>query len=232
MVWDLNSEIKYIFIHIPKNGGTSIENKLDKIKLISKKFYDNVPIQHLTLPYIKNNLKLKNYDKLIKFTIVRNPYKRLLSDYYWQIKIGCFFLDGKINKKNVKKFTVPKGSFVKNCKKLKNVNLPNFDEFLNLVEDVVMNDKYHENIFYDHFRPQYQFIYDNGNNLADKIFKFEQFDQIQKFIDDICLKNNINTTWKVRNKSNKKTKIVLSLEQKEKIYRIYKLDFDLFNYQN
>lgn len=221
MVWDLNSEIKYIFIHIPKNGGTSIENKLDKIKLISKKFYDNVPIQHLTLPYIKHNLKLKNYDKLIKFTIVRNPYERLLSDYYWQIKLGCFFFDGKLDKNGIWK-----------TKKLKDVVVPNFDEFLNLVEDVVLNDKYHENIFYDHFRPQYQFIYDNGNNLADNIFKFEQFDQIQKFIDNICLKNNINTKWKVMNKSDNKTKIVLSLEQKEKIYRIYKLDFDLFNYQN
>ena len=221
MVWDLNSEIKYIFIHIPKNGGTSIENKLDKIKLISKKFYDNVPIQHLTLPYIKNNLNLKNYDKSIKFTIVRNPYEKLLSDYYWQIRVGCFSLDGKLDKNGIWR-----------KKKLKDVVVPNFDEFLNLVEDVVLNDKYHENIFYDHFRPQYQFIYDNGINLSDKIFKLEHFDQIQKFIDNICLKNNIKTKWKVTNKSNKKTKIVLSLEQKEKIYRIYKLDFDLFNYQN
>ena len=75
----LSYESKFIFIHIPKTAGTSIENGLrDFFK--GEVIYGEVDSlwgYHSTALQLKN--KLDNYDEFFKFTIVRNPYDRLYS---------------------------------------------------------------------------------------------------------------------------------------------------------
>ena len=69
----ISHEHKFIFIHIPKCGGTSIE-RFFKMKL---------PRQgaHLNLKYYKKNTE--NYETYFKFTIVRNPWDKMVSEYKW-----------------------------------------------------------------------------------------------------------------------------------------------------
>lgn len=77
---------KFLFLHITKTAGTSIEEALydDSCILTSEKWkYNGVgfsaPLNHLTLQQIKS-LNIPNYNNLFKFTVVRNPWDRIISE--------------------------------------------------------------------------------------------------------------------------------------------------------
>lgn len=195
MVYDNNKKI--IFIHIPKTGGTSIENILGLIKKENGYGINNSKKaeQHFIWNDYINILGLKIYNEYYKFSIIRNPYNRLISEYFWSPVCG----------------------YIKN---------QNFNEFLNFVKDVIDNEKYNENIFYDHFIPQYEFIVDNNDKLmVDKLYKFENFNEITN---DFKEKYNLNIPH--LQKGVYKFKIELSDDQQKFIYELYKKDFEYFGY--
>jgi len=76
---------KILFIHIPRTGGSSIE-----------KFFNFVPsgdhykkqTQHSTLEEYAEHCDVEKY---FKFTIVRNPWDRLLSWYLWSFSEVIYF---------------------------------------------------------------------------------------------------------------------------------------------
>jgi chondroitin 4-sulfotransferase 11 len=200
MVWD--DKHKIIFFHIPKTGGSSIELAFGLFTFNNGYRIDNniKAMQHFTWEEYKNYLGQKKYDEYYKFTIIRNPYNKVISDYFW----------------------------LKNIAKLEYDNFQNksFDEYLDYCDHLVKNNLYNLTIFHDHFMPQHKFIYDNNNKLMiDKIFQFENFDYIENFI-KIIYDVNINHI----NKNETKNNIILNDEQKNKIYNIYKNDFILLKY--
>ena len=69
-------EHKAIFIHIPKNAGTSIEtyfaNRSVRIQ----------PIKHADIHEVKRKFK-NSYNNYRKFTIIRNPYDKMVSWYFY-----------------------------------------------------------------------------------------------------------------------------------------------------
>ena len=76
-----NKEKQLLFIHIPKCGGTSIEKSLGSFSEIGVGIKNGKAIQHYTLKDYQNNLLFTN--NFIKFSIVRNPYNRAISDFKW-----------------------------------------------------------------------------------------------------------------------------------------------------
>ena len=70
------NEHKRIFIHIPKNAGTSIKeyfgNKSVKIQ----------PNKHADIHEIKTKFK-NSYNNYRKFTVIRNPYDKMISWYFY-----------------------------------------------------------------------------------------------------------------------------------------------------
>ena len=197
-------EKKIIFIHIPKTGGTSIEDVITS-HIRKKKNPSNLygvrngkALQHLTALEIKN--RIDNYDNFLKFVVVRNPYDRLISEYYWcQVK-GVGKRSGQ-----------------------------SFDNFLKYTSNIVKSGKFDKNIYTDHFIPQYKFVYDeNSNKIVDKIFYFENFEEVLKFSAKIC-ESHSKSTHRLKNKN--KNKIKLNEDQKSIIYETYKKDFELFNYK-
>ena len=87
-------EHKTIFIHIPKTAGTSIKNYFGM-----KTPKDIEPLkQHDTVYDIKEKIPIK-YKSYSKFTIVRNPYDRMVSWFhYLKIKTNpTNFFTGEVN---------------------------------------------------------------------------------------------------------------------------------------
>ena len=91
---------KFIFIHIPKCGGTSVEYSLLKLEGVEQKslsteqkeqyrlyyMYGGVDVQHRKIDQFKD-AREKNY---FTFTFVRNPWERFLSEYFYIKKSnGC-----------------------------------------------------------------------------------------------------------------------------------------------
>jgi len=94
----ISHKLKFVFIHIPKTSGNSLSLLLKKyssnkvrqrksnlgcnqgIDIICEK--NKRDIKHVKLPYYQKlyGNKIQNY---FKFTIVRNPYDRILSFYFW-----------------------------------------------------------------------------------------------------------------------------------------------------
>jgi hypothetical protein len=148
---------KIIFIHIPKTGGTSVEDCLSLRKkkngygLVINKYLRKIAMQHYTIQEYNTFFKNTNY---YKFSIVRNPYERFISEYYW-IPIKNIGYKG--------------GQYI--------------DDFIKYVENIVKNKHYNLTIFHNHFIPQYNYICDIDNNIIiDKLFRYENMDEIKLFL--------------------------------------------------
>lgn len=67
---------KIIFLHIPKTGGSSIET------LLVKEFNTpNTYLRHNTFSQIFDKMKDKSLNKYIIFTVLRDPFERIVSSY-------------------------------------------------------------------------------------------------------------------------------------------------------
>ncbi|MEE2975631.1 MAG: sulfotransferase family 2 domain-containing protein [Thermodesulfobacteriota bacterium] len=103
---------KYIFIHIPKCAGSTIEDTLQEDSCILRKntWPNNLkvpyPLNHLTLDDIKNSkIIFPNFSAFYSFTFTRNPFDRLVSEYFYlkkrlkklpnNTKEGLIFLSNK-----------------------------------------------------------------------------------------------------------------------------------------
>ena len=67
---------KVIFIHIPKNAGTSIETYFANGSVRIQ------PSKHADIYEIKRKFK-NSYNNYRKFTIIRNPYDKMVSWYFY-----------------------------------------------------------------------------------------------------------------------------------------------------
>ncbi len=69
----IDRERRFIFVHIPKTAGSSVTNALGFE-------WQN----HKDLARYRRELGTEEFARYFKFTIVRNPWERLLSDYCFQ----------------------------------------------------------------------------------------------------------------------------------------------------
>jgi len=74
-----------IFIHINKNGGTSVISVLNGKKI------------HLTVKEVIKIIGKKRFEKSFIFTVVRNPFERCVSQYFHRVKTNqCLMKDNPI----------------------------------------------------------------------------------------------------------------------------------------
>ena len=74
----ISKEKQFLFLHIPKTGGTSLLGQLEKY---CSPHYGGHP---QLLRYIENNKKqYPDIEEYYKFTIVRNPWDRLVSAFFF-----------------------------------------------------------------------------------------------------------------------------------------------------
>jgi hypothetical protein len=203
---------KILFIHVPKNAGTSIErtvftnydfnNKYSLEYLIGYDKKNMINLQHATLKelidfkYISENI-LNEYHS---FAVVRNPFTRAISGYIWLLNdLGI--------EESFSNFLKRKGEF--STEKLTN----------------------HSTYVMDHFYTQSEFLTYKGNIAVKSILKFERLDKdFKKFNAEINGKYFLNIHFKKNKKKRRKLLKLFTEENLELIRDRYSEDFDNFGY--
>lgn len=182
-------KVNEIFIHIPKTGGLSICN------------YDKKHIWNYGHIYA---IYFPKYVRKIMKTIVRNPYDRLVSGYFWMKKGG--FYKNEIYKEITDKY-----------------------DFEKYVLEYLTEERVNT---YDHqleiLTPQYKFICSETGRLLIKkenIGHFENYkDDVKRLFDmDIDYKNNESNHDDWRTYYN-------NIDVKNKVQKLYAKDFEIFGY--
>ena len=206
MPYFLTNNINILFIHIPKNAGTSIEYYLSNkynILLNEKSLYmftkqdiidfDNkISLQHQTLTtYLKyRDIFNINFNNIFIFCVVRNPYTRIISDLFFFKLI---------------------------------TNNSTHDEVYNVIISYFTN-----NNLDNHNIPQYKFITDENNQIYNNvhILKFENLkeDMTKNNFTDFDTSQNIGNY-------NKEPFIYLNNNSIQTINKHYEKDFIYFNYE-
>ena len=182
-----------IFIHIPKNAGNSVFNLV----------YGRAGNAHITIKEYMSLMNKRDFNSYFKFAIVRNPYSRLESAYFYLKSGGRKAPLDLIYQKKIKEFDTFE-IFV--CNFFKD------DEYLNI----------------HHFTPQFHWLIDNDGNLSmDYIGRYEK---IEEFFDKLIKKFQITSSVKFHNRTAVKKDIKYTVTMKEIINKVYAKDFEFFNY--
>ena len=192
-----------LFIHIPKTGGTVIENQIKKQynqTLYSGKTnnileypYNKISLQHqfYTTIYKYKNILNINFNNIKIFSVVRNPYDRIISDLFW-------------------------------------FNFITKDDSSDKVYNIIKNNYLYRDDLDNHNLPQYLFITDENKKLLPniKIFKTEELN-----IKDNELNNFLNININIKRENvNKNYSKYLNRKSINIINNFYKKDFKLFGY--
>jgi len=195
-----------LFIHIPKTGGTVIENEIKKYtnqRLRNKHGgndildppFNKISLQHQyysTLYKYREKLNI-NFDNVKVFCCIRNPYDRVISDLFW---FGLI-------KKDASHETIK--------------------------QTLLNNYLYRDDLKIDgHNCPQYKYISDENGKIIPNIliFKCEELNKSNK---ELCEFLDLDVNL-VRDNVNKDYSKYLNNEIIEIINEFYKKDFEMFNF--
>mgnify|MGYP003626465650 FL=1 len=94
------TEHKTAFIHIPKTGGTSVE-------FILQNKYGSAHERHYNVRQMQEVLEDEEIDEYKIFTVIRNPFDRIISTWRW----WAMHQDGFYSKPQLHKYNIPNTSF-------------------------------------------------------------------------------------------------------------------------
>lgn len=195
---DFNNKYRCIFIHIPKTGGLSIKNTM----------YENkkTGIGHRRISdYHDADIEL--FNSYFKFSVVRNPWDRFVSSYFYLKSGGRNQSDKEWAKQYLEKYE----------------NIKDFIHDLSSSEEKrkkVMN--------FIHFIPQYQFICIDDQIMVDYIGRFEKLDDCFRHVNSVL---NLNLKLPHDNKSGHQMYRHYYDEDTKKIVSyLYKKDIEMLEY--
>jgi hypothetical protein len=184
-----------IFIHIPKAAGTSIARSIYGMNIGHKKVTDYIAISK------------SEFLKYYRFSIVRNPWDRLVSAYHFARQGGTSYVQPIPNPIYQSKVFSSFDTFVKEW--LPSVSLKD--------EDVI-------------FQFQHEYIYVDDKLMVDFVGKLENIDEDFKII---CNSIGVKSSLARLNTSNKNAKSYQDYyddRAKEIVEEVYAKDIDLFKY--
>jgi chondroitin 4-sulfotransferase 11 len=201
---NINKDCKLIFIHIPKNAGTSVSKSLGFAKTA-----------HHTAEEIQIILTKNIYEAYDSIAIVRNPYSRFMSLFNYAKQEESLY-HSSVNP--------DKSLYGKHLdyELLKNASL---DDCIQLL----YKGKLKHDLLWNQWRAQSDWIMNKKEkSLVKKIFKMENLNELQIYLNkkyDLTVefpKANVsnNTSWEEQN----------TQHSKELIYNYYKRDFINFGY--
>lgn len=148
----ISDKYKVIFVHIPKTGGTSVERMLQipetRAALVNYQPKKGPIYQHFTPQQIIKHIPAEKWESYYKFTTVRHPLQRAISDF---------------------KFFKTNSPWEP---RLKELDITTFSDYCALAERVVAAGCYDDNPFFDHLRPQHLYFEDIE---YDEVCRLENF---------------------------------------------------------
>jgi len=180
---------EFVFIHINKTGGTSV------ISIIGKAFR-----KHLTAKDVIKYIGQKKWDNTYKFTVIRNPWDRVVSQYKFRTKT---------NKSKMQENPLSFNEWVKKV----------FEE----------NDPFYFGKRPQMYIPQVDWLKDNNGEIhIDKIIRFESLNkEFKEVADYLGIDNNLphlNSTKKANYHD------FYDQETKAIIDKWFREDIETFNY--
>lgn len=98
----LYSENKnFIFFHLYKCGGMSLRHELNKPEYQSREVQDGHSLPIDMYSYFKELNKLDDYEKIFKFTFIRNPFDFMVSTYFYGKSYKNHFMHNDIINRNM-----------------------------------------------------------------------------------------------------------------------------------
>ena len=187
----ISHEHKLFFIHVPKAAGTSITEtlKMDDV--------GHHPAQYYAFKYPSQ------WNKWKKFTVVRNPWDRMVSNYEYAKLDKSYWHDASNETKH------PDYDLLKNV---------SFKDCVVLLRDNKLNHKYL-------WRPQTVYTHFN-NKPTCKVFKYEKMAKDPQFKALVPEMLEIN-----RNNSSRDYKAYYDDESKHIIEQVYHMDIKLLKYK-
>jgi len=159
----ISHDPKFIFVHIPRTGGSSIEKGLKRVgkKRFPNDIFPESYSQHLTAQQFQSWL-LEEYKSYYSFTVVRNPWDRTVSTY-----LSLVLGNKRIRRSNLSQEEIVEG-------------------FYEWVWEAYAEDKYPysmanpsapEELIRNSIRPCYDWIADEeGIFLVNEIYRFEKLE--------------------------------------------------------
>lgn len=199
-----------IYVHIPKTGGVTVNDSLIKQGYINK-------FGHQFASKIKEKIG-NSFDNNIKFTVVRNPWDRLVSVYTFLTK------GSEIHRPPEYQYFKP-------------LNINTFTEFIEYLYDhnkdtedvyILKNNPTHDINLYT--LNQTNWVLGDGELLIDYICKL---DNLKDGIIDLNKKYGLNILLGPhKNKTNHKHYTEMYSEKtKDIVYKLYKKDIEYFNFE-
>tara|TARA_Y100000034_G_C6712897_1_gene314999 strand:+ start:40 stop:732 length:693 start_codon:yes stop_codon:yes gene_type:complete len=222
----VSEKYKFVFIHIPKTGGFSVDFALNK-HLGEKDLYTNQYVAHgdnralytgtnwMHLGVRKVGNKFKNkYKNYYKFAFVRNPYERMVSLY-------SFF--SQLNRGAGRGIPIPPSRDF----------TPDFEKFRDwlMERNIVVNPRLSRPIQNRwKKRPQIDFLLDEDNNIG-----VDFVGRTENFVNDLTsVLKHLGIPVETIPHENKSKHLHYSLyydeETKEKVKKDYIKDLEMFNY--
>jgi len=180
---NIDNKYNFLFIHIPKCAGTSIEKffgyDYDNNKYIESDFKIGHP-KHMTLNEYSSILHRKILDNIFKFTIIRNPFDLVVSQYNYSLHSEGVLWNGQNDYEYKKNITF--NDYVVFLKNIKyntiksrlNKNVYSLDEYF--VSDNIKLDFIGR---YENLEQDFKIICDELN-ISDKTLPFENKSKVNK----------------------------------------------------
>ena len=222
----IDRENETLFIHIPRTGGTKIEQSLnmtfggDDVRVMKCKLFGYAPLeekkielQHLTYKQmIKSKLLTqKEFNRCFKFAFVRNPYDKLVSTYFF-VGHKYFHSFG-----NFVRFLYAKGGEPDKSPS-RSAKTKDFKWFLG----------------HALFRPQHEFVCNrNGRLMVDFLGRFENYPKDSSYVLSVLgvASEERDPIYKVNATNHSYYGTYYDEETKKMTKSIYKKDFEIFSYR-
>ena len=204
---------KLKFIHITKNAGTYVEHMA---KRIGKKWGRNCPeyMDSGDHAHYFKKVKKEFRSKYDWFTIIRNPYTRILSEFNW------YHMRVRQGNKDIFNYDI----FKKNYEKLNRKNVKNFNI---TIRELIKNRDIENG---NHFSEQYLYFDDTST------IHILRYENIKEEYDNLMKQYDLPLRWDHDNKINNRRTNWFSIEDFDNetinlINEVYKKDFEIFGYK-